>query len=625
MDVRGLVDFGKSLGLGGVAVAIALSPTTVSALQPAESPILQSSRARSGMGQETVNGFGNTATPTANRLQPSQAPDQIGQAAPELRRPSQPLLPLPPRPDLQPLPTTVPEKPAPPDLQPQPPRKPMDAIPANPEQTVLVQKVEVVGSTVFSSAELAKVVQPFENQQLTFEQLLEIRTAITQLYVQRGYTTSGAFLPPQNISSGTIRVQVIEGELEQIEVNGLRRLRDGYVRSRLALAGQQPVNIRQLESALQLLQLNPLFQSVQAELKAGTSPGRSVLIVNLQESPSLQGSLLINNQESPSVGEIQGGAQLTELNLSGLGDRLTAYVDVTKGQLEYDFQYEIPLNPRDGTLRLEYNRINSEIIQEPFSVLGIRSESPTYSIGFRQPIIRTPATEFALSLNFDVRSSQTYLLEDIPFSFSLGPQDGLSKVSAFRFGQEWIHRTPRQVLAARSVFSFGTRLFGATENEGSIPDGQFFSWVGQFQWVQSLGDVISIVRLSTQLTPDPLLPIEQFGIGGVDTVRGYLLNQRIGDSGVAASLEFRIPIVQQPQGIGVIQLAPFFDAGAVWNANGQVLPPSSLFSLGLGLRWQRDPWLSASLYWGIPLTSVDRGSDSLQSSGIYFSVQFQPF
>jgi hemolysin activation/secretion protein len=104
----------------------------------------------------------------------------------------------------------------------------------------------------------------------------------------------------------------------------------------------------------------------------------------------------------------------------------------------------------------------------------------TLSFSVRQPLFRSPRSEFAIGVGLDLRRSQTFLLDDIPFSFSEGPQDGQSKVTALRFFQDWVQRRPNQVLAARSQFSLGLNAFGATVNERD-PDGQFFSWLGQFQ------------------------------------------------------------------------------------------------------------------------------------------------
>lgn len=537
----------------------------------------------------------------------------------DIRRPG-----ITPRPDIKPLPEELPTPPLQPPLQTPAPTPPVN--PGVPETTVRIEKVEVLGSTVFSPAELAAVVKPFEQRDLTFEQLLEIRTAVTKLYGDRGYTTSGAFLPPQdNLASGTVRIQVIEGVLEGIEIEGLRRLKESYVRNRLRLAGRPPLNIRSLETALQLLQLDPLFTSVRAELKAGTSPGRSVISVALKEAPTLDGVILVENRDSPSVGSERGTFVISDRNLLGFGDRLSLEYGLTEGIRSYDLSYEIPINARDGVLSLRYNRSDSEIVEAPFSVLDITSNSKTFAVALRQPLNRTPTQEFALELGLDLRQSQTFLLKDIPFSFSLGPENGESKVTVLRFSQDWINRSPNRVLAARSQFSLGLNALGATVNDTGT-DGRFFSWVGQFQWVQSFGDIISIARVAAQLTPDSLLPLEQFSLGGVDTVRGYRQNQRVADNGVTGSLEIRVPIIRSPDKFGTVQLAPFLDLGRVWNSSeSPIASPRTLISTGIGLRWQFDPYFSARLDWGFPLISVDKQGETLQDNGIFFSIRLQPF
>ncbi|MGB6301516.1 MAG: POTRA domain-containing protein, partial [Rivularia sp. (in: cyanobacteria)] len=74
-----------------------------------------------------------------------------------------------------------------------------------------------------------------ESSSITFEDLLKLRSEITQLYVNKGYGTSGAFLQNnQRLNDGVIKIQITEGELEKdIKIEGLERLNKNYVDSRL--------------------------------------------------------------------------------------------------------------------------------------------------------------------------------------------------------------------------------------------------------------------------------------------------------------------------------------------------------------------------------------------------------
>ncbi|MBD1805472.1 ShlB/FhaC/HecB family hemolysin secretion/activation protein [Microcoleus sp. FACHB-SPT15] len=529
----------------------------------------------------------------------------------------------PTRPTLSPLPALPSETPTPsPSLT--PPELPLTPSPEI-GVTVKVERIEVLGSTVFSADEVQAAVASFVGKEATFEELLAIRTAITDLYTTKGYTTSGAFLPAQDLTDGVVRIQVIEGAIESIDVQGLKRLQTSYIRDRIALATGAPINLRRLEEALQLLQDNPLIRSVQAELSTGSAPGLSTLTLNVTEAQPITASVVVENRDSPSVGELRGTVVIAHNNLLGFGDRFSASYGITEGIDSYNLSYGIPVNPREGTLSLSYSNDDSRIVEDPFSDLDIRAESYTLSLNFRQPLVLTPTSEFSLSLALDLRQSETFLLDDIPYSFSEGPENGKSKITALRFSQDWTNRSTTQVLAARSQFSFGLDALGATVNDSGT-DAQFISWLGQFQWVKALGgDVILVARTGAQLSFDSLLPIEQFSIGGVDTVRGYRQNQRVADNGVVGSVEVRFPIIRDSNGIGTIQLAPFFDIGTAWNNKGQILSPSTLASIGLGLRWQLNPSFSATLDWGIPLISVSDEGNTLQDNGITFSLRFQPF
>jgi hemolysin activation/secretion protein len=314
----------------------------------------------------------------------------------------------------------------------------------------------------------------------------------------------------------------------------------------------------------------------------------------------------------------QGTAFIEHKNLLGLGDRAIASYGITEGLDKYDLSYTIPFNVDDGTIRLEYRSGDNRIIEQ-FEELGIRAESEVFSFSVRQPIIQTPKEEFTLFMSLDLQESRTFILEDIPFSFTTGPREGKSRITALRLGHEWLSRSSKRVLAARSQFSFGLDWFDATIND-SAPDGDFFSWLGQFQWVEKLDeDITFLLRTAAQLTPDSLLPIEQFTLGGISTVRGYRQNLRVGDNAVIASSEMRFTLLRDDDW-GNLEIAPFVDFGTVWNNEGEVFDSNTIVSTGLSLRWQWEDSLFVRVDYGIPLVKVDNEGDSLQESGLSFSV-----
>lgn len=497
-------------------------------------------------------------------------------------------------------------------------------------EAITVARFNVVGNSVFSEAELSQVLAPYMNRSLSFADLREARSAITNLYVNAGYITTGAYLPEQTVRENTVEIAVVPGMLEDIQVTSSNRL-NNYVRDRLmAEVGNQPVNVNRIVEALRLLRLDPLIQEIQGELRAVPIAGQNILEVNVIEvSPFSETQLVLDNRRSPGVSTFRQQVQGNYNNLLGLGDRLFLSYARTEGSNTWEGNYIVPITPRNTTLGFRYSNGNSQIVESPFDRLDIEANSRLYELTLRQPFQRaTPeyTREFALGLTASRQESETSLLGD-RFPLSAGANNnGELRVSALRFFQDWTQRQPEQVLALRSTFSLGVDAFNATVNNNA-PDSRFFAWRGQGQWVRSLGrDTLLFVRGDVQLSPDNLVSFEQIGLGGLDTVRGYRQDTLLTDNGVLGSVELRLPIYRFAGGNGLVQLAPFLDVGTGWNSGGQDNPDTtSLVSLGLGLQLELGNQLTARLDFGKPLVDVNSRNRTWQENGIHFSVKYNPF
>ena len=492
--------------------------------------------------------------------------------------------------------------------------------------TIIVEKFNIVGSTIFSKAEFAAVMAPFTRRPITFTELIEARSAITKLYVDKGYKTSGAYIPPGPISDGVVTIKVVEGRLEAIQVTGNKRLRADYISDRIALATKPPLNINKLLEALQLLQLNPRIKTLSAELSAGVRPGTSLLQVNMTEAKTFRPRILLNNERFSSVGSFQRVLELRELNMTGNGDTIGLAYANTDGLNEIDFGYTFPITARNNTVGIRFNQIWSRVIEEPFDVLDLLGDSRVIDLTYRQPVIQSSRQELALGLTASRRESSTSLLGE-PFPLSPGAdEEGRTRLSILRFFQEWTRRGRKTVFALRSEFSFGLPI-AATENP-LPPDGEFFIWRGQAQWVRQLApDTLVLLRSNVQLADRPIVPFEQFGIGGLNSARGYRQNLFLVDNGVFISAEGRVPILRIYNGEGVLQIAPFIDFGNGWNNDdGRFFEDSNrVLSAGLGLRWQWSDRLSARVDFGIPLISVGDEASGFDDQQIFFSIVATPF
>ncbi|MEC4889384.1 MAG: ShlB/FhaC/HecB family hemolysin secretion/activation protein [Nitrospira sp.] len=494
---------------------------------------------------------------------------------------------------------------------------------------VFVHDIHVTGSTVFTDAEIDAVTSPYKGRTLTTDDLERLRLALTLLYVNHGYITSGAIIPDQDVTFNTITIQIVEGALARIDVEGTEWFRPDYLRDRVALGAGTPFAIAPLQERLQLLQQDSRIERINAELRPGDRRGESILNLRVTEASPWKAWLDLNNHQTPVVGAERGLATVAHQNLTGHGDLFSFTYGRSRGVNPIiDTSYTLPVSRYDTTVTGYYRRNDFLVVADNFRSLDVRSDAEIIGVTIRQPLYKTLTDEFAVAVTGERLYNKV--------TWSVGTNDlipgssdtGVNTVSALRFIQEYVHRTPSAVVAARSRFSIGLDALGATNNAGPLPDSQFFSWLGQVQGLRRLDDwggVQLLGQMSLQLSNDRLFPLEQVPVGGRFSVRGYRENTLIRDNAFLASLESRIPLLAFPSGEPRLQFAQFADMGRAWDAKGSTAEPNTLASVGLGLRWTLLPQERArfELYWGHPLNHVSHPPGNLQDHGIHLQMVVQ--
>ena len=505
-----------------------------------------------------------------------------------------------------------------------------------------VKEFRFIGNHVFSKQTLSKVLEKYYNREINADDLEQARQELTLLYVNHGYVNSGAVLPNQDGKDGIITFQLIEGRLTGITLKGNFWFRRWWLRNEIRRGAGRPLNFNDLKEALQLLRQNPTISRINAELKPGGIPGESTLDVDIKDTQPFRFALEFDNKRPPSVGSENLQARFTDLNVTGHNDLLEIVYGIAHSNgadsfKDFDFSgldnisgnYVFPVTPWATTLQLSASKSDTSVLQAPFTSLNINSELEEYSATIRQPLYHTLNNEFALSLTAEKRRAKTFLLGQ-PFSLSPGAVNGVTSDFALRFAQEFVNRSQVHVLALRSTFNFGFDAFDAT-NSGMEPDAEFFYWLGQAQYVRRLWntDNLLVLRLNAQFSNDPLFNVEQFVLGGTDTVRGYIENDILRDNGIVGSIEVHVPIWYGKEHRPILMVAPFFDIGSGWNVkanNGQDSQVETLPSTGVGLIFDPNRHVHAQLYWGYGFNrDLVPNGNNLQDYGIHFFVSVNAF
>jgi hemolysin activation/secretion protein len=533
-----------------------------------------------------------------------------------------------------PLPDIRPAAAPPPEAAPTRPAPAPAAVALDTAPRFVLRGYRLDGPTVLSEAAIKDVFASYLNRPVSIADLEEIRTRLTRLYIDRGYINSGFLIPDQDASSGTVIFHPVEGRVTEVDTTGTRHFDPDYFNRRLERGLSTPFNINDLEAEQQILLQNPLVRRLNLDVQPGLAPGEAKLHADVSEANRYSLNFQVADNQSPTVGETRGQVQGAVANLLTSDDSLAVQYGRSQGLNDGAISYSLPLASDDTRLTLRYDINGTLIVSPALSPLDITSRYNSYEIGLSRPFFRTPDHALTLGLGLEKRDAQSFLLGS-PFSFTAGADNGKTNVTALRLFQDWGDRDAEHALALRSTFSIGLPILGATiANIGTQPSGKFFAWLGQAQYVRRIyRDWDVVVRANLQLADRPLFPIEQFALGGIDTVRGYREYLTVTDDAFSGTAELRIPIAKwalpaigdnNAADAGTLQFVPFYDYGRGWNVDRTTPYPPDISSVGAGFRWSAGDGVLLELYYGKALRRVNAGT-SLQDRGIHFRLTVAAF
>jgi len=554
----------------------------------------------------------------------------------------------------------TPTVPAQPDYRlPALPQSPSEPAAAPGGGQMFVSRIEVRGVTVFKPAVIATIVGPYQNRVVNDAELETVRVALTRLYIDKGYINSGVILPDQQATGGVVVFQAIEGKLTRVQVGGKTHLSPHYVTARIGAHVADPLNVMDVQYALRYLQQDPNVARLDARLGPGDGLGQAVAQVNIEDQPRFSAAIGADNFQSSSIGAEQGRVSVGARDLTGYGDEFNGTVSHSRGNTLGSGVLSVPVSAHNASAQAYYSRGDAVIIQQPFEALNIKETVRTYGISLTEPIVDRIDNRFAFFLGAESDRAATELL-GTGFSFSPGAQNGVSAVAAIFGGLDWLIRGSTSVTDLRLTYRHGIDALGATiKKRGSNDelfnpnptgaDGRFGLEQLQFIYIERLNgfSVFSglndraqlIVRASGQLTQQPLLSLEKFSVGGVDTVRGFPQNLFVRDNGAAATLELQMPVPgyrPEPRLLDLV-VAPFVDYGRSWDkANEDQANPLNnttvaryMAGAGVGLLWNPVKGLDARIYWGRSIANNLKDHDprpflphDAQFHGVYFAANY---
>jgi len=500
------------------------------------------------------------------------------------------------------------------DSQPQAPAQPTE-----PSGCINIERIQIEGADHLPEASQRELLTPFEAQCLDNSKLNELLGAITKAYLDRGLITSRAYLPPQDLSEGTLTIRVIEGRLESFESTGTPSQREIW----MTFPGKvgEILNVRELEQLLDQLGRLP-SRTATLDLLPGTQPGMSKVDVKNDPQKSWRATVRFDNTGFKSTGEHQIGATLTWDSPLGVADQLSlsaardtklrhtlrsenqsltyslpfgwwsfnysASYNNYKSQTElFGINFENRGNSQQHRLRIE-RLLHRDSLSKTSAALGLAHlQANNYFEDIKLDVSSYRLTELELLLTHGRRIQNTYL------NLEAGAQRGIGELGAQRRGQPQgsdpnaRYKKYTLTLSALHPFTLGTENFS-------------------FETV-AYG----------QKSENALYSPQRIGLGGLNSVRGFKDQILYGASGGywRNQLRWRKASNLIP-GLNNYSLALAYDMGLIQRNKTQGDASEHLSGGGIELITQ-GKYLSASLTYAHTLT---RPKGWKREHPVYFSI-----
>jgi len=478
-----------------------------------------------------------------------------------------------------------------------PPGTPINQI-AESGPTFRVDRIEVNGNTVLPSARLDAITAPFTGHELGSHRLNVLLKRLTDAFVSAGYVTTRAFLGPQNLGSGTLKVTVQVGHVEQYAVNGrpVQRLKKdegaagggwltdaGYENAFPAAPGD-PLRLEDLDQGVS--QINRLRRNQAAvQILPGQSAGDSVVAIRNQPGDRTYYTLGVDNYGSRATGITRYRAGVEADNLIGLQESLSLnFIDSLDSNALVG-SFAIPF----GRHTFSYTLSDSEYQQVVDSTALVYGRTLSHILGWNYTLERTQAN----IVNLDATLSWRRTDREVN-NIDLDPQH----LAVLRVGGNWLRKfvmndAPGNVTLDAGL-SQGLPWLEADHDAHGIArtaaHSQFTKLDATVNFTVPLPKIRNAAfayrgALGGQYVNVALYGSEQLYLGGMDTIRGFRSGEIAGDRGVWSRNE--IAWVNAPAWKdGRIEPYVFLDAGKASLVAVPGFPTLAGAGAGLRAQWQ---------------------------------------
>jgi len=403
---------------------------------------------------------------------------------------------------------------------------------------------KVLGVTKLTAEEVEATVYPLLGEARTPEDVEGARVALEKLYQKRGYQTVSVVVPQQRVADATVVIQVVEGKVGRLRIHGSRYFDHNTIKEKVPSVAEGEVPDFNAFTR-EMVGLNQSADCrVTPSLRAGVVPGTVDVDLNVEDHSPLHGSLELNNRYSANTTQTRLNGALSYSNLWQLGHTIGGSFQVAPENPDdakvYSGYYMMPIPDTPVKMLLQGTKQDSDVSTlGAFDVAG-RGET----VGL-QAIVALPSTETYVH-SFTVGMDYKHYEELLSLTGTSATTQTPITYFPIALGYSGSLIEKRVMTQVNGSVNFSARGMGSSTEEF---DNKRFNSTGSYIYfrgdLSQTRDVIDDVQLfgkvQGQVSSGPLISSEEFGAGGLSTVRGYLESAAMGDNAVVGTFEVRTP------------------------------------------------------------------------------------
>ncbi|SHE57738.1 ShlB/FhaC/HecB family hemolysin secretion/activation protein [Vibrio gazogenes] len=461
------------------------------------------------------------------------------------------------------------------------------------QQCFPIQQIVFSGNTLFSHQQILAWID-FKPGCLGLPQINEYLRTITNQYISAGYVTSRAYLVPQDLTSGELKIVILEGKLEALKFNGRT---EGFLNNAFPGLIDHIFNLREIEQGLD--QINRLSRyNAQIKIRPGSKQGYSIVDIRSETRFWGNTSFGVENSGQKSTGETQFRYALNAENIIDALDQWSLSgsrsLDPPTGHASesLSLSLDIPYGRWNANYRTAYSSYESGFVSNDF-VFGTSGKTNSHDVTLKRLITRDAQSKSFVTMGLNHRREKNYLMDSLIVSSS-------RNLSSAYVGLDYSTRLGSGFLTVSPRLTMGSDLFGGERNQPGFPKAQFRKGTLTASYTQPFqsGPVFTST-LFAQWSNDTLYSSQRLSIGGEYSVRGFKDVSISGDEGYYWRNDLSYPLGTLPY-IGQVSALWAVDTGSIVRDKNDALERGSLMGSSLGIQ-TRSRRVSSSLAIGMPL------------------------